>query len=239
MKLYDDTGVVGSATTGATAGTFDTTTAGAISIDVTDPAGTTTTTTINFAANATIDDINKSIKDAGIDGLSVATDGSQLYFANRSLNDIDVDATAAGFTAAVNLAAGTASDKAILDKNYDYFDGTAFKTVSIDSIDISKLTDSADDLNVLNQYVEIVDKALGDVTQSSADLGATKTRIDSNSNFVKSLRDAIDRGVGQLVDADMNAESTRLQALQVQQQLGIQALSIANSSSQSILSLFQ
>ncbi|MCK9908092.1 hypothetical protein MXD81_03050 [Microbacteriaceae bacterium K1510] len=77
------------------------------------------------------------------------------------------------------------------------------------------------------------------MTQSSADLGATKTRIDSNANFVKSLRDAIDRGVGQLVDADMNAESTRLQALQVQQQLGIQALSIANSSSQSILSLFQ
>ena len=50
--------------------------------------------------------------------------------------------------------------------------------------------------------------------------------------------DSIDRGVGQLVDADMNKESTRLQALQVQQQLGIQALSIANSNSQSILSLF-
>jgi len=44
---------------------------------------------------------------------------------------------------------------------------------------------------------------------------------------------------GQLVDADMNKESTRLQALQVQQQLGVQALSIANGSSQSILSLFR
>ena len=51
--------------------------------------------------------------------------------------------------------------------------------------------------------------------------------------------DALDRGVGTLVDADMNQESTKLQALQVQQQLGIQALSIANSSSQSILKLFQ
>ena len=50
---------------------------------------------------------------------------------------------------------------------------------------------------------------------------------------------SIDRGVSTLVDADMNAESTRLQALQVQQQLGIQALSIANSSSQNILSLFR
>ena len=51
--------------------------------------------------------------------------------------------------------------------------------------------------------------------------------------------DALDRGIGTLVDADMNEESTRLQALQVQQQLGIQALSIANGSSQNILWLFQ
>jgi flagellin len=51
--------------------------------------------------------------------------------------------------------------------------------------------------------------------------------------------DSVSRGVGQLVDADMNQESTRLSALQVQQQLGVQALSIANSSSQSILSLFR
>jgi flagellin len=51
--------------------------------------------------------------------------------------------------------------------------------------------------------------------------------------------DSIDRGVGQLVDADMNKESTRLQALQTQQQLGIQALSIANGNTSSILSLFR
>jgi flagellin len=51
--------------------------------------------------------------------------------------------------------------------------------------------------------------------------------------------DSIERGVGQLVDADMNKESSRLQALQVQQQLGIQALSIANSSAQQVLSLFR
>jgi len=58
-------------------------------------------------------------------------------------------------------------------------------------------------------------------------------------DFVSALMDAVDRGVGQLVDADMNEESTRLQALQVQQQLGIQALSIANQNPQTILSLFR
>jgi flagellin len=105
-------------------------------------------------------------------------------------------------------------------------------TAAVATLDISTLTDSAVDRQKLQDYIQMVDDALGNVTQSSADLGAVKTRIDSNSNFIKSLRDAIDRGVGQLVDADMNAESTRLQALQVQQQLGTQALSIANQGSQ-------
>jgi flagellin len=120
----------------------------------------------------------------------------------------------------------------ILDKN-----GASGKSVA--TLDISALTDSVADLAILDSFIGEVDAALGKVTQASADLGAVKTRVESNSNFIKSLRDAIDRGVGQLVDADMNAESTRLSALQVQQQLGIQALSIANQGSQSILSLFK
>ena len=70
-------------------------------------------------------------------------------------------------------------------------------------------------------------------------LGAVKTRIDIQKNFADAMKSAIDKGVGQLVDADMNEESTRLQALQVRQQLGIQALSIANQQAQGILSLFR
>jgi flagellin len=57
--------------------------------------------------------------------------------------------------------------------------------------------------------------------------------------FVKALSDALDRGISALVDADMNEESTKLQALQVKQQLGIQSLAIANSQTQIILKLFQ
>lgn len=75
--------------------------------------------------------------------------------------------------------------------------------------------------------------------EAAATLGSAASRIESQSSFNGKLIDAIDRGVGQLVDADMNAESARLSALQTQQQLGIQALSIANQSSQSILSLFR
>jgi flagellin len=77
------------------------------------------------------------------------------------------------------------------------------------------------------------------MTTAATNLGSSKKRIDIQKDFVATLMSAIDRGVSTLVDADMNSESTKLQALQVQQQLGIQALSIANSSSQNILSLFR
>ena len=85
----------------------------------------------------------------------------------------------------------------------------------------------------------VVDVAAQELTDAATTLGAAKKRIDLQKSSTSILMDSIDRGVGQLVDADMNEESTRLQALQVQQQLGIQALSIANSNAQSILSLFK
>jgi len=74
---------------------------------------------------------------------------------------------------------------------------------------------------------------------AAANFGAMKMRIESQISFTSQQVDAIERGIGQLIDADMNAESARLAALQVQQQLGIQALSIANTSSQNILTLFR
>ncbi|PTW60155.1 flagellin [Breoghania corrubedonensis] len=110
---------------------------------------------------------------------------------------------------------------------------------AVATIDISALTDSAADLTTLEGMVKDVDDALAQITDAATALGAAKSRVEMQRDFVSSLTDALDRGVGQLVDADMNEESTRLQALQVQQQLGIQALSIANSSSQNILSLFK
>jgi flagellin len=83
------------------------------------------------------------------------------------------------------------------------------------------------------------DKALADLTTYASILGATQSRVDSQNNFVKTLNEALTNGVGSLVDADMNEASTRLQALQTQQQLGVQSLAIANQNSQIILKLFQ
>ncbi len=74
---------------------------------------------------------------------------------------------------------------------------------------------------------------------AAADFGASQARIDTQASFVSQLSDALKTGIGSLVDADMEEASARLQALQVQQQLGVQSLSIANQAPQSILSLFR
>ena len=110
---------------------------------------------------------------------------------------------------------------------------------SVSDLDISSISDTDDDLEDLEQMIGFVDDAIGSMTTAASNLGAIKQRTQLQSDFVSALMTAIDRGVGSLVDADMNEESTKLQALQVQQQLGIQALSIANQNSQSILSLFR
>lgn len=110
---------------------------------------------------------------------------------------------------------------------------------SVSTLDISGLTDATADLQDLDEMIGTVDSALQSMISRAGDIGAAKKRIDMQMEFVGSLTDAIDRGISTLVDADMNQESTRLQALQVQQQLGIQSLSIANSSVETVMSLFR
>ncbi|PRY93220.1 flagellin [Hasllibacter halocynthiae] len=74
---------------------------------------------------------------------------------------------------------------------------------------------------------------------AAAEFGSAQGRIETQASFIGSLTDSLTAGIGSLVDADMEEASARLQALQVQQQLGVQALSIANQAPQSILSLFR
>jgi flagellin len=136
-------------------------------------------------------------------------------------------------TRLVDTASGSASG--IL--NTEQTSGST--TYTILDLDISALTDDTDDLDLIKAMFDTVDAAILDMTDAATSLGAIKTRIDIQKDFAKSLMDAISTGVGQLVDADMNEESTRLQALQVRQQLGIQALGMANQSAQLILRLFQ
>jgi flagellin len=84
-----------------------------------------------------------------------------------------------------------------------------------------------------------VEASLSNVDNALASLGTSSTALDTHLNFVSNLQDTLTTGIGNLVNADLAKESATLQALQTKQQLGIEALSIANSSSSALLSLFR
>jgi len=168
----------------------------------------------------------------GVNWLSTTTATPATFDLVSSFSRVGGTPTIGSITLTIsNYSLYTSSTSGILD--------TVSGGASVDTINISTLTDSAADQTTLSGYISQVTAAINSVASAAAGLGAVKNRIATNTDFVKTLMDSVTRGVGQLVDADMNAESTRLQALQTQQQLGVQALSIANQNSQSILSLFK
>ena len=84
-----------------------------------------------------------------------------------------------------------------------------------------------------------IDGLINTAINAASALGSSQKRIDNQGEFMSTLVDSITAGVGTITDADMEAASAKLKALQVQQQLGIQALSIANQSAQTLLTLFR
>lgn len=103
---------------------------------------------------------------------------------------------------------------------------------ALGAIDLTTSTDLAADL-------VSAEAQLGAAIGAATSLGVTEAKLEGQSEFLSSLTDTLDEGVSAMVDADMESEAARLQAYQVQQQLATQSLSIANSSPQSLLSLFR
>ena len=167
-----------------------------------------------------------------------ATDGSvsvtTLAFNTTESVLIDTkDASRGVLTRAVSVTQPSGTTTTI--GTYFLLDAKSAVSASGAEIKLSSMTTS----DSLDGMISAVDAILQRLTDSASTLGAITSRIDMQDEFVATLMDVIDKGVGRLVDADMNEESTRLKALQTQQQLGIQALSIANTNAENILTLFK
>jgi len=113
--------------------------------------------------------------------------------------------------------------------------GTGGVLGSVMSISLSATTTQGQ----IDTYMTTVETALKKLTKGAAAVGALSKRIEMQDTFSKQLSDAQKSGISRLVDANMEEESAKLSALQTQQQLAVQSLSIANSSSQQLLSLFR
>ena len=143
-------------------------------------------------------------------------------------NDGTVKVTTASYDAETNALFGA----------YDPSTGTVEDGGILEQV-LAITLEGEEDATAMAEHLDNVETALKDMATVGSTLGSLSKRISLQEDFASKLSDAIDKGVGRLVDADMNEESTRLKALQTQQQLAIQSLSIANSNSQNILSLFR
>jgi len=183
-----------------------------------------------------------TISKATVDAALTSTDGviadaaAMVSVLNQAFTDAGLGVTASAATDTISIDSDTTADDAGGVVSSLTMGALSARPANIDVLGID-ITDASS--SELEYYMSGFDNAINAVTDAASYLGSIKSRVDMQKDFVSNLMDAIDRGIGQLVDADMEEESTRLQALQVQQQLGIQALSIANGNAQSILSLFR
>ena len=200
---------------------------------------------VAMSAGTAISDILVQMKEkvlaATEAGLSTASKAA-LSDEYKSLRDqIDTIANNATFDG-VNLISSTSVNSSSI-KAIANADATA--TIDIAHVVLSKSnTKIAATLatltsGVTSADVKEVEDAIQDVSSALSKLGTGAKALDTHMTNVMKLQDTLDAGVGNLVDADLAKESARLQALQTKQQLGVQALSIANQSSSSLLGLFR
>lgn len=200
---------------------------------------------VALSAGESVSDLLNQLKEK-----VVAAKDASLGTQSRALLNSDFKALLRAISSAVNNAAFDGGNilNGSLPTGLKFLanaDATSFITLSGKNLTLSgaiislglsdsllTITGATTALNKLDNSITALNAALGDI-------GAQAKQIAAHSTFVTKLTDTLESGIGNLVDADLAKESARLQALQVQQQLGAQALSIANQAPQIILSLFR
>ena len=177
-----------------------------------------------------------------------ASDASLGTTARASLNEdfknlrdqIKTVVTNAGFDGTNLLGTGTAGYKALANAK-----GTSTIDVGQQNMSLSGSIVTVAAAGVINTVttakamITTVETSIKNVSTALSKLGTASKAFENHLTFVGKLQDSLDAGVGNLVDADLAKESARLQSLQTKQQLGVQALSIANSSTSILLGLFR
>ncbi|MEO0679195.1 MAG: flagellin [Pseudomonadota bacterium] len=188
------------------------------------------------------------------DGFRISLDGQNFDYVAKdgdTLNDVALGLKRvidAGGLAGIEVKVNTSNDPTSTPPTIQ-IDNDNAATVALTTDDGSGGTASGGLVGLAGidvSTLEGAERALANIESliqtsidSAAEFGSVEGRIDIQSDFVSRLTDAFTSGIGALVDADLEEASARLQALQVQQQLGVQALSIANQAPQNVLALFR
>ncbi|MFN7303851.1 MAG: flagellin [Phenylobacterium sp.] len=199
---------------------------------------------VSIAAGETISDLLSQMKEkalAASDAQLSSTSRAAMNADFQSLRDQITNATKnTKFNVASLISASATNVTALADET-----GTNLITVQAQRLNLSgsnvTVTTSTEVDTVTNakNALSLVNASIENVSLALAKLGTGSKALNTHLNFVNKLQDAIEAGVGNIVDADLAKESAKLQALQTKEQLGFQALSIANQGPGNLLSLFR
>jgi len=203
----------------------------------------TSVTDVALAAGEAISDILVEMKEKALAASDASLDAASRTALNedfKALRDQIATITSNAEFNGTNLINGSVTSISALANS----DGSNTITISDQNFTLAGGTvtvaatasfASAGDASTL---VTTIETSLDNLNTSLAKLGTASKSLEIHNNFVSRLSDTLEQGIGNLVDADLAKESARLQSLQVKQQLGVQALSIANQAPQTILSFF-
>jgi len=202
------------------------------------------TVDVAIAAGEAISDILIELKEKALAASDSSLDTASRDALNEdftSLRDQIATVVSNAEFNGVNIVDGsTANVQALADA-----DGTSRLTVSGENLSLSgsivtiTSTQQINTATAASTTIATIETSLQNVNEALARLGTGSKKLELHNIFVSKLSDALDAGIGNLVDADLAKESAKLQSLQVKQQLGVQALSIANQAPQTLLSLFR
>ena len=200
---------------------------------------------VSLTAGASVSDLLVQLKEKVVAAMDPSLDLNSRNALNADykalLNQVAQVANAATFDGANIIDGSLGADIRFLANA----DGNAYITLSVKDMTLGgsiitlASTSSIGTVTQATTVMAALTVSLNNVNASLGDIGAQAKQIDAHNTFVSKLSDVLETGVGNLVDADLAKESARLQALQVQQQLGTQALSIANTGPHTSLALFK
>jgi flagellin len=199
---------------------------------------------VSMSAGESISDLLNQLKEKVVSAMDPSLDTTSRTALNsdykaliKQIQQITSDAT---FDGANMLDGSNTGIRFIANADANSFITLAAQDLSLGgSLITFASTSSIGTVTLATSILSQLDTSISNVNQALGDMGAQAKQIEAHNTFVSKLTDVLNTGVGNLVDADMAKESAKLQALQVQQQLGAQALSIANQAPQVILSLFK
>jgi flagellin len=200
---------------------------------------------VAIAAGETVSDLLLQMKEKALASSDTSLDSASRNALNedfKALRDQVGKAVQNATFNGVNMLNGASATSiaALADA-----DGTSKLTVLAQDLAIGgtnvtvSATDSIGTQTLANNMMSSLTSSIANVSTALSKLGTGSKAVASHLAFVNKLQDAVDAGIGNLVDADLAKESAKLTALQTKQQLGVQALTIANQAPQAIMSLFR